>query len=186
MALETVFTELYDKWTTLATQLEQLLWSIREAKPTEEEHTLTNRYEDAVTDMVSMCKDGITAVTELKERGDMVVNLPYVGRTLTTCQEKYNRIAYKFSAELVSYERIQELDRFARGRNREWRKWAKSLREELGRCQHPLYGVNQALFSCLQEISERLGFASVSVQATNIGQQIKVPDGKEGLRNGLT
>ena len=52
---------------------------------------------------------------------------------------------------------------------------------ELESCQQDLYVTNEALFRCWLEIAERVGMTSVSVQATNIGQQITAPQDQEML-----
>ena len=45
---------------------------------------------------------------------------------------------------------------------------------------------NLGLFRCWQEITERVGITSVSVQTSNIGQQITTPEGREALREATT
>ena len=50
--------------------------------------------------------------------------------------------------------------------------WAGSVKHGLEQCRQPIDAVGKALAACWQEIAERIGTTSISVQATNIGQQI--------------
>ena len=107
------------------------------------------------------------------DRGD----LDSARRTLAKCQEALHRLEIQFSSDLFSYERFEELHRIGEERGREWREWADVVGDTLGRCQQRLIEANQALNLCWQEVAERAGSTSVSVQATNIGQQITTTEG---------
>jgi hypothetical protein len=73
-----------------------------------------------------------------------------------------------------------------RQRGGEWRAWAKSVRTAAYVCQKPLFGLNQSLFRCWQEIVERVDGTSVSVQATTVGAHITAPKNRAMDGEGTT
>jgi hypothetical protein len=162
--------------------------TVVEDKPLRDEVVLVDRFGDAVEDGLGWVEEALAAATE----GEHALGNPidmYRARTgLTTCQERFNRLAQQFSSELVSYERLDELARFGRRRGGEWLRWARAVKQALEQCRQPLQEVNQALFLCWQELAERLGMTSVSVQNTTIGQQISAAElgAKDLAREGIT
>jgi hypothetical protein len=57
-------------------------------------------------------------------------------------------------------------------RRGEWPHWAGITKERIEECRAPLEAVSKALATCWQELAERVGMTSITVQATNIGQKI--------------
>ena len=99
------------------------------------------------------------------------VDFDLARQELARCQESYHRLVRRFSCELVSYERMAELKALAREYGGEWRSWAMGVRDVIGQCRAPMDDVMEALFLCWQELAERGGGVSVSVQTTKIGRQ---------------
>jgi hypothetical protein len=162
--------------------------TVVEDKPPRDEVALVDRFGDAVEDIVGWIEEALAAAIE----GEQAVANPldmYRTRTaLTTCQERFNRLAQQFASDLVSYERIDDLIKFGRRRGGEWRRWANTVRESLEQCRQPLHEVSHSLFMCWQELADRLGMSSVAVQNTVIGQQIGAPElaGREIAHQGIT
>src|SRR6185295_1440907 len=102
-------------------------------------------------------------------------SLNHVRRFLKTCQEKLILIAERLTSDLLCYERIAELTSLGRDRGGEWMIWTRNVKTALEACREPLYEVNQAIFACWLELTDRLATATVSVQTTSIGQQITMP-----------
>jgi hypothetical protein len=75
---------------------------------------------------------------------------------------------------LLAFEKIAELRSFGRERGGPWLPWTSSVHDGLERCRTPLLDLHRALLEAWQELAERSS-AGVSVQTTNIGQQLKVP-----------
>jgi hypothetical protein len=172
MTLEMAFKDLTARWERLAEELEEgLLWSVTETRP-DEEHAMATHYIDAATDLIATAREGLAAC-----RGavDGAPNLGLAGRSLLRCQERYNALVALFDGEMASYRRVRRLRRFAREKGGAWRGWADRVGEAVGRCRQPMDDLNRALFGCWEEVTERVGISTVSVQATNIGQQITVP-----------
>ena len=169
MTLGTAFQELAAKWQRLAEELEQgLLWQVTETKPAEE-HALATHYVDGATDLVAAAREGLAAARAAVEG---VVSLGQVGQAQLRCQERYNALGDLFHSRLASCARLRRLRRFGREKGGAWRDWAAHVGRALGRCRRPLDELNRALFGCWQEVTDRLGLTAVSVQATNIGQQL--------------
>jgi hypothetical protein len=170
MTLEAAFNELLVKWRHLAEELEQgLLWSVIETKPPEE-HALANHYVDGATDLVAAAREGVAACQAAADGGPGPA-----ARALLRCQQQYNAVVEQFHERLASYGRLRRLRRFGREKGGAWKDWAVHVRQAVGRCRRPMEGLGRMLFGCWQEVIDRLATAGVSVQATNIGQQITMP-----------
>ena len=122
--------------------------------------------------------EGLVAFTSRREV-EAVLN------AVATCQEQVNAAVRQLYGELLSYDRLVELARLSRERGGQWRAWLRPVRRGLEDCESRVHDVNTALLACWREIGERVGTTSVSVQATNIGQQVTVPTG-ELVNEGLT
>jgi hypothetical protein len=61
-------------------------------------------------------------------------------------------------------------------RGDQWLDWNRVVTTSIERCAMPLQKAAESLLDCWSELAERLARHSVSVQATNIGQQISVRD----------
>ena len=61
-------------------------------------------------------------------------------------------------------------------RGSQWSDWNQVVKTSIERCATPLQNAAESLLDCWSELAERLARHSVSVQATNIGQQISVRD----------
>jgi hypothetical protein len=171
MTLEASFNLLSAKWTRMAEEFEQgLLWSVMETKPADE-HALATYYVDGVTDLVGFARAGLDACRSAVAAGSQ---LPQVGQTLLQCQRHYNAIVEQFG-RLASCERLRRLRRFGREKGHPWAPWVAHVRKALDHCRRPMDDVNQALFDSWQEVTERIGMSGVSLQTTNIGQQITLP-----------
>lgn len=188
MPLEKAFYELSVQLRRLRDTFLGVRLTVVEDKPLRDEVVLVDRFGDAVEDVLGWVEEALTATAEAEQAVGNAPDMHRARRALTTCQERFNRLAQQFSSELISYEPIDELTRFGRRRGGEWRRWANTVRESLDQCRQSIQDVNQALFLCWQELAEHLGTASVSVQNTTIGQQISAPElaGKDLVREGIT
>ena len=77
---------------------------------------------------------------------------------------------------------MADLASVARERGRDWASWVKVVKQGLGQGQALVEEGREALFLCWQDLAERLGTASVSVQNTSIGQLAKDFDRRERLK----
>jgi len=186
MALEAAFGELAVQFRILREALRAVHTTIIEDRPLRDDVALVDSFGDAVEDILGRLEEALIASREGQQAVGHPLDLDRMRRALTTCQERFNWISQRFFSDLVSYQRLDDLTALGRERRGEWIAWGSSVKEGLDRCQQPLYDANQALFRCWQEIAERVGMTSVSVQATNIGQQITTLEGREVAREGIT
>ena len=151
---------------------------------------LLDAFGDAVDDLLGWLEESLQACAPLLPaepgRGDQNFDVNLARQALAVCQDHFNRQMHRYSFDLVAYEKVAQLLQLGRERGGEWQTWAKGIKLELESCQQHLYLTNKALFRCWLEIAERIGMTSVSVQATNIGQQITLPQNQEMTSEGIT
>jgi hypothetical protein len=188
MALEKVFQELSDRVRRLRDSLLALQLTIREDLPPQGSVVLVDQFGDAVDDSLGWLEESLEAAVEAQHAVGRPVDMDRARCALANCQEQYHRVEQRFAADLISYEKLKDLTGFGRSRRGEWIGWVKSVRTGLEECRQPMDEVSKALLACWQEIAERAGMSSVSVQATNIGQQIAAPELMRGdlMREGIT
>jgi len=186
MALEKTFQELSDGLRKLQDNLLALQLTIREDLPPEGEVALVDQFGDAVDDSLGWLQESLAAAVEAQHAVEHPVDIDRASRALANCQERFHRVEQRFASDLVSYEKLKDLTGFGRSRRGEWLGWVRSVKKGLEQCRQPIDEVSKALLACWQEIAERAGMTSVSVQATNIGQQITAADLTGKLGEGVT
>jgi hypothetical protein len=171
MTLETALKDVGAKWELLHDRLtEDLLWSITQTMPGEQ-HALATHYVDAATDLIGEVN---TALSDVRAAISEGANLGQTAQALARSQERFIRVNEQYSDRMASHTSLRRLRRFGRERKSGWQEWTVQVIKALDRCREPLHDLSRSLLRCLQEVTERVGLASVSVQATNIGQQITV------------
>jgi hypothetical protein len=123
---------------------------------------------NSVEDLIGWMMEALAAsqATQAAARsGDMEA----VRRSLAASHMPITRVVQCLVADLMPYERVADLARVGRTRGGEWRAWAMSVKQTLDGCRQPLFDVQQAQFECWQEVAERSGHQSISVQATGVG-----------------
>jgi hypothetical protein len=141
-------------------------------KPLKSEAALVDHLENGVLDIMGLLQEAIQSACEALNAVGYPVDLDRARRALIECQNCFHRLEHQFSTDLVSYEKLKDLEMLGNQRRGEWFLWAKSTKDGITGCCHPLTEVSQALVACWQELAEHLGTVSISVQASSIGQQI--------------
>ncbi|MFN8453543.1 MAG: hypothetical protein U0401_02550 [Anaerolineae bacterium] len=172
MALEATFQELPLKLRELQTTLKYLEVFIGD-KP--HRHKFAEDLGEEVVDLWSRIDQAIEAANEALAAVQHPPDLGRARQALTLCQEQVNVVSRKFSTKVRSDHQMTELTRLGSRLQGEWPGWVKSIKQSLNQCQPPLHDVNETLARCWQELAEHAGLTSISVQATNIGQQIMRP-----------
>jgi hypothetical protein len=178
MTLEATFQELGRHLHTLREGLIGLRTTVVEDKPLGGDTVLVDVFGNAAEDLLGWLEETLAAASEGHQAVAQLIDLNCARRALTNCQERFNRITHEFSSDLVSYERITELMRLGHERRGEWHAWAKSVKNALDGCQELLFGVNQALFRCWQDLMEQVSMMLVTVQTTSIGEHNTIPGGQ--------
>lgn len=176
MALEKTFGELPNTIRRLRDSLLALQLTVREDLPLHGSVVLVDQFGDAVDDSLGWLEDSLAAAVEVQQCAKHPVDIDRARRALVICQDQFHRMEQRFHSDLISYEKLKDLTGFGRSRRGEWIGWVKSVRKGLEECRTPMDDVSKALLACWQEIAEHAGMTSVSVQATNIGQQIAAPE----------
>jgi hypothetical protein len=175
MAIEAVFSDLTRKFDTMRDVLQSLALTAIEDRPARGEVLLVERLGNLVEDLRGWTEEAREAAAQAR---DALAHPPdvNVGRlALTMANERFIRLEYRFFDEAVAHGTISELHRFSRQRGREWLSWTSGVVQALDACRSPLRELDQALLQAWQELGERLGSRSLTVQTNNIGQQITAP-----------
>ena len=185
MALQPAFQDLCAQVEQLCDALRGLV-TIIEDKPTTGGVALVDNLSNAALDTLGMAEEAVDCAGKAGHAVEPPTDIDRVRRALIECQENYNRIARLFSAELLHYDKMADLTGFGHKRKGEWQSWSETVKETIDRCQQPLFDLSQSLFRCWQEIAERVGTTSISVQTSNVGQKIRVSQESDLMREGIT
>jgi hypothetical protein len=170
MALEATFRGLSVSLHQLHDALNDLQVTLGD-KPLDES-AMADGLETAVLDLMGTLHEARRAALNARRALGHPTDLDRARRALTLCQERFHRLEKQFATDLVSYEKLKELARLGSER-RPWLPWANAAKQGIEQCRQPLEQTSKALAACWQELAERLGMVSFSVQT--IGQQIKMP-----------
>ena len=186
MALEEGFSDLVNRWRHLQENVQALQLTAVEDQPAEGAVLLVERCADAAEDLLGWAALGLAAADDARQGIGVIPNVSRARHSLKTSQQHFARLDDQFFT-FAAYERISELIRFARRRRGEWLAWLHSIREAISQCREPIQQVRDALANCWDGLAEHSG-TSVSVQSTNIGQQISTAGTElnEITRDGLT
>jgi len=93
-------------------------------------------------------------------------------RALVHSQQQFLSLQNLFYGEMLKYEDAAELVRFARRAGDRWPGWVHSVFLGLDACRPWLEAASEDYCQAWQELAERATTGPVSLQTTNIGQQI--------------
>lgn len=148
--------------------------TIVEDKPLHEDVALTDLLGNTLDDLLGSIDEVLVALIDGERTlTEQTVDARRIWQTLTLCQEQFNHLQHR-CCDLISYERIVALKQLGR-RGGEWRLWATTAIDALTGVQQVVYEVGRRLVRCWQEAAEWSGRGTVSIQTTNVGQQIVVP-----------
>jgi hypothetical protein len=191
VAIEAEFQHLIGKFDAVREALAGLRLTAVEDRPLRDQVLLVERLADSVDDLIGWLDEARSSAGDAQK----AVRHPLDGyracEALALANDRFIQLEYKFFYAGVSYEEINELTRFGQRRGRECLGWTRSVLEALEQCRAPIRELDEALLHCWRELAERLGTGAVSVQTTNIGQQIsaaavaagKTQRGVPGSRN---
>jgi hypothetical protein len=186
--LEATFQDLFTGLRKLRDMLVAVRLTVVEDKPVRSEAALVDHLEDTILDIMGRLDEALKAARVAQKAVANVTDLNGARRALTVCQDRFHRIERQFAQELISYEKLKDLAALGSERRGEWLPWSNSVKQGIEQCRQPLDQVSKALAVCWEEIAERVGMTSVSVQATNIGQKIvsRVEEGADLAHEGIT
>lgn len=189
MALEKAFQDLCDRLCELEENLEHFGHAVNESKPAGKDHHLAGRLWEAVAEMQGLCGKGRAAAEEARKAVDLPVRLEVAWRKLRDCQQSMNDLSRQFPSLPGSDKDADQLIRVTdlmtlRCEHPLWAGWVDTQFDHLRDVCNSAREANESVLPCWVGIAERRVVAnSASVQATNIGQQITVPEfASKGLR----
>jgi len=148
-------------------------------KPPRGETYPVQQFSDALVGLLGSIDEAVSAADAAVSALGPPPDLDRAHRCLAACQEQVREIDQRVTADLMSFERLSQLQSLARRRGGEWPGWLKCLRAGLEDCRSPLRETNAALLHCWQEIAERVGMTSLSVQTIGLGQLVVAPQAGE-------
>ena len=148
-----------------------------EDRPLQDEVLLVERLANTVDDLIGWLDEAVRRSGRRRKGPSRHPLDSYRAReALALANDRFIRLEYKFYSEGVSYEEINELSEGSgSGAGAEWLGWTRSVIQALDQCRAPVRALDEALLQGWRELAERLGTSTVSVQTTNIGQQISAP-----------
>jgi hypothetical protein len=183
MAIEAAFQHLVEKFRAVREAFASLRLTAVEDRPLQDEVLLVERLANTVDDLIGWLDEAVAAAADGQRASRHPLDSYRAREALALANDRFIRLEYKFYSEGVSYEEVNELTRFGQGRGREWLGWTRSVIQALDQCRAPVRELDEALLHCWRELTERLGTGAVSVQTTNIGQQISAAAPLRARRN---
>jgi hypothetical protein len=131
---------------------------------------------DQATDLEGELEEGLQASRKACQAVRHPRNLAEAQIALDAVQRTLNRILRQLLMEVASYDTLQTLFQMGRQRGQGWPAWSAVIKSVIDICQERTLAAFEALAECWQELADKLATNSISVQATNIGQQITAPE----------
>jgi hypothetical protein len=187
MAIEAAFQDLVGKFGALRAAMDGLYVMAIEDQPSRNGVLLVERLSDAVHAMHGWAQEGYAAATQACGAVGHPLDGYRARNALAAANQNFIRLEYRFFSGEMSYRQLVELVKFGQRRDREWQSWIDNVITVLETCRAPLQQLDLAFLSSWQELSEQLGNAGVSIQTTNIGQQVSTSahGGREHAREAI-
>lgn len=172
MSLEATLTSLRRDLAGLQEAVSALHITVTEDKPAHGAAVLVDQLDNLVTELASTLEEADARVAQAIQGSQPNGPLDQTRIALREIHGLMNRFNALSAGELAAHDHIAQLLEMGRERGREWREWSQVVQTAIQRCAKPMDTAAGALLECWSELAERLARNSVSVQATNIGQQI--------------
>ncbi len=176
MSLESALAGLRRDIALLQDAVSALRVTVMEDRPARGSVVLVDQLENVVTELFSALEEADAHVAQALQQNQPNGALDTLRTALSGIHELLNRFVAKYVSELAAHDHVARLLEMGKERGREWRAWTGEVKRSIERCAVPMGVVTAAMVECWSELTERLARNSVSVQATNIGQQITVRD----------
>ncbi|HEX7265658.1 MAG TPA: hypothetical protein VF383_15885 [Candidatus Dormibacteraeota bacterium] len=175
MALQGAFTELVEKFQRLVEVASDLRVNTVEDPPLRDKPLFVDWLADTVVHFESLAEQGLSAANRAAIAAGYPVDLERLREQQIATQRAFNDLSRIFNSELLARPGLSELKRIGSERSIEWESWTEAFIQSVARCEQPIFEASEALFRCWQEMVERIGMNSISVQTKAVGQEITVP-----------
>jgi hypothetical protein len=172
MSLESSIESLRRKLAALQDSISDLQVTVSEDKPSRGSAVLVDRLDNVVTELASALEEASARSLEASLAARQTSQLDQCRHALHGVHELINRFTALHADRLAAHDPVSQLLEMGRERGREWREWSQEVKTAIVRVAAPTREIAGALLECWSELAERLARGSLSVQSTNIGQQI--------------
>jgi hypothetical protein len=176
MSLDATLTSLRRELAGLRDVMSALHVTVIEDRPARRSVVLVDQLDNVITDMTSALEEADALAVHAMHEAQPNGPLEAVQAALRGIHALLNRFTASYIGQLASHDHLAQLLEMGDERGRGWWEWSQEVKTAIERCAAPMSGVAGAMVACWSELAERLARNSVSVQATNIGQQITVRD----------
>jgi hypothetical protein len=177
MSLEVSLEWLHRELSRLSEALSALHLTVSEDKPPSGTvPQLVDQLDNLITDLSGTIEEAGAHVDQVLSSTQPNGSLDATRVGLHRAQELFNRFTSSYASELATYDYIARLLQMGREREHGWWQWSQVVKTAIDRCATPASATAAAMLECWSELADRFARGSVSVQATNIGQQITVRD----------
>jgi hypothetical protein len=132
---------------------------------------------DAAADLEGDVEEALKAAREAVLAVRQPRDLTEAQRATCAIQRGLDRVLRRQLVEVAAYDPLHTLVQMGDELGDSWPKWAELVRSVVSKCIEHLVEAFHALAECWQELADKLASNLVSIQSTNIGQQIKGPRG---------
>jgi hypothetical protein len=171
MALETTFRELFKQLKKLKETLDALRCLLPD-DPLNTEVALVQHLRESADSVSGWLNDCLEQSQTGREALGQPADLNRSRKALTLCQASFDEAERTFSTELLSYDKLRQIVVLGARRKGVWLIWSQNVKRDLDTCRYEIDLTRKALTACWQELAEHAGTTNISVQATNVGQQI--------------
>jgi hypothetical protein len=179
MSLETTFESLRRQVARLQEAVSALHVTVAEDKPVAGAVVLVDQLDNLVTDLSGTVEEADARLAQLIQGNQLHGPPDHARIALREIHGLINRFAAMYAGELAAHDPVEQLLEMGRERGHEWRDWSQVVKTAIERCGAPMKAAASAIMECWSELTERLARSSVSVLATNIGQQITLRENLE-------
>jgi len=172
MSLDATVTTLRDELGRLRDAVEALHTTIAQDAPTADAAEPVGRLDMLVIEMSALLDEAIGVAADHGWHDAVDGTLDPERRGLRAIHDLLNAFTERYTTRLAAPDEVLRLFQMAHERRQGWWQWCQAVKAGIDACAWPLVGTASALSACWSELADRLARHSVSVSATNIGQQI--------------
>src|SRR5262249_31572181 len=174
MGLEGTLATLRATVTQLHEDVSRLRDTVTEDQPSTDAVKLVDDIETVVTDLIGALEEAQAHIVHALQVELPKGSLEQVRAMMRRIHELLNGFTATYIERLAAHTQIRQLLVMGRERGPRWLAWSREVKTAVERCAPPLTAAADAIVDCWSELAERTTRGAVSVQATNIGQQITV------------
>jgi hypothetical protein len=184
MAIEATFNNFLAAIDSLREAIGDLRLTAVEDRPLRDSLMILDRMGDAIDDLDGWLEQGSEATRRAAKAASYPIDTPRTIAALSDANTHLVNLQQKFYSGIASYQQVSELMKLGSSRGGEWRAWSNSVNQALVHAEQAIIDAHRALLGTWQELAERVSVSAVSVQTTNIGQQISSAGEPTGSRTG--